>query len=69
VAYFFIGSFKLKIPEETLESQISASGLVPTDDIPGVVKFVQKCLTINPAHRPSAVDFLDDEWMEPGFAG
>jgi hypothetical protein len=59
--------FKLGIPEETLESQIIANGAVPADDIPGIVKFVQACLTIDPAKRPSLDDVFGNEWVKPGF--
>ena len=63
-----LGLFKLEIPEETLESQIIASGgAVPADDIPGIVKFVQTCLTMDPAKRPSPNDVFGNEWVEPGF--
>ncbi|KIM48539.1 hypothetical protein M413DRAFT_20917 [Hebeloma cylindrosporum] len=61
------GLFKLRIPEETLESQIIASGVVQADDIPGLVKFVQTCLTLDPADRPSPEDLCDDVWVTPGF--
>jgi serine/threonine protein kinase len=68
IADFCIGLFKLEIPEETLESQIIASrGAVPADDIPGIVKFVQTCLTMDPAKRPSPDDVFGNEWVEPGF--
>jgi len=63
-----IESFILGIPKETLESQIISSGVVPADDIPGIVKFVQTCLAVDPASRPSADDLFVNEWVEPGFA-
>jgi len=36
VACSWLESFKLGIPDETLESRIVTSGVVPADDIPGV---------------------------------
>ena len=62
-----MGLFKLEIPEETLESQIIASGVVPASDILGIVKFIQTCLTLDPANRPSLDDLFKNEWVEPGF--
>jgi len=59
--------FKLGIPEETLENQISSSGVVPADDIPGIVKFIQTCLTLDPANRPSPDDLFENEWVGPGL--
>ena len=69
IAYFCIGFFKLRVPEETLESQIISSGVVPADDIPGIVKFVQTCLAMDPADRPSPDDLYWNEWVEPGLEG
>ena len=64
---FCIGIFKLETPSETLESQISSSGTIPADDIPGVVKFIQACLTLNPSDRPTTDDLFRHEWVQPGF--
>ncbi|KIM48541.1 hypothetical protein M413DRAFT_20919 [Hebeloma cylindrosporum] len=61
------GLFKLGIPEETLERQIIASGVVPVNDIPGLVKFVQTCLTLDPGARPSPEALCENEWVKPGF--
>ncbi len=69
VAYSRLGSFKLGIPDETLESQIVTSGVVPADDIPGIVKFIQACLTLDPATRPSPDDLFRSEWVQPGLEG
>jgi len=70
IADFCIGLFKLGIPKETLESQIIASGgAVPADDIPGIVKFIQTCLTVDPAKRPSVDDVFWNEWVKPGLEG
>jgi hypothetical protein len=70
IVYFYVGLFKLGIPEETLEGQIVASGVIPADDIPGIMKFVQTCLTtVDPANKSSLDDLFRNEWVEPGFEG
>ena len=66
IIYFCVGIFKLETPNETLESQIASSG---ADDIPGVVKFIQACLILNPADRPTPDDLFRDEWVQPGLEG
>ncbi len=69
IAYSRLGSFKLGIPGETLESRIVASGVVPADSIPGIIKFIQACLTLDPATRPSPDDLFRSEWVRPGLEG
>ena len=69
IAYCRIGIFKLGIPEETLENQLSSTGVVPADDIPGIVKFIQTCLTIDPTSRPTPDDLFRHEWVQPGLEG
>jgi len=69
IAYCRIGVFKLGIPEETLENQLSSTGVVPADDIPGIVKFIQTCLTIDPTNRPTPDDLFRHEWVQPGLEG
>ncbi|KIM48527.1 hypothetical protein M413DRAFT_20908 [Hebeloma cylindrosporum] len=63
------GLFKPGIPKATLEGQIITSGVVPADDIPGLVKFVEKCLTLDPEDRPSPKDLLGKEWLKLGLEG
>lgn len=69
IAYSRLGAFKLEISDETLESQIGKSGVVPADDIPGIVKFIQACLTLDPATRPSPDDLFRGEWVQSGVGG
>ena len=69
IAYCCTGIFKLGIPDETLEKQISSTGVVPADDIPGIVKFVQTCLTLDPTNRPTPDDLFRHEWVQPGLEG
>lgn len=69
IIHFCIGIFKLETPNETLESQIASSGAIQADDIPGVVKFIQACLTLNPADRPTPDDLFRHEWVQPGLGG
>ena len=66
---FCIGIFKFETPNETLQSQISSSGAIHADDIPGVVEFIQACLTLNPADRPTPDDLFLHEWVQPGLEG
>ena len=67
VPHSLLGSFKFGIPDETLESRIVTSGVVPADDISGIVQFIQACLTLDPAGRPSPRDLFWSEWVEPGL--
>lgn len=69
IIYFCLGIFKLETPNETLQSQISSSGAIQADDIPGVVKFIKACLTLNPADRPTPGDLFEHEWVRPGLEG
>ena len=69
IIHFCIGIFKLETPNETLESRIASSGAIQADDIPGVVKFIQACLTLNPADRPTPDDLFRHEWVQPGLGG
>ena len=65
---FFIGIFTGVVLKETLESQLTASGNIPAEDIPGVVKFLKTCLRLTPWKRPRAGDLVTDEWLEHAFA-
>ncbi|KAF8955829.1 kinase-like domain-containing protein [Flammula alnicola] len=64
-----LGTFKLEIPMETLQSQISSCAVVQAEDISGVVEFIQACLTLDPASRPTPDDLFQAEWVQPGFEG
>ena len=56
------------VPKETLESQLTASGNIKAEDIPGIVKFLKTCLRLTSWKRPKAGDLVLDEWLEPALA-
>ena len=65
--FFFIGIFTRVVPKETLESQLIASGKIPKEDIPGIVKFLKTCLRLTPWKRPRAGDLELDDWLDPAL--
>ena len=65
---FPIGMFKGVVPNETLESQLTASGNIAAEDIPGIAKFLRTCLRLTSWKRPIAGDLKEDEWLKPAFA-
>jgi serine/threonine-protein kinase SRPK3 len=48
----------------SLEDILYAFGKIPTDDLPNVAAFIRRCLTLDPAARPSAPELLNNKWLE-----
>ena len=46
------------------EDILYGRGTVQADDIPGVVTFMRRCVALDPASRPSALQLLNDKWLE-----
>ena len=53
---------------ETLESQLTASGNIPAEDIPEIVRFLKSCLKLTKWERPGASGLKFDKWLKPAFA-
>jgi serine/threonine-protein kinase SRPK3 len=47
-----------------LEDIICGLGTVQADDVPGVAAFMRRCLALDPASRPTALQLLNDKWLE-----
>jgi serine/threonine-protein kinase SRPK3 len=47
-----------------LEEILYGLGTVQADDVPGVAAFIRRCLALDPASRPSALQLLNDKWLE-----
>jgi serine/threonine-protein kinase SRPK3 len=47
-----------------LEEILYGFGTVQADDVPGVAAFMRRCLALDPASRPSALQLLNDKWLE-----
>jgi len=47
-----------------LEDILYGLGTVQADDVPGVAAFMRRCLALDPASRPSALQLLNDKWLE-----
>jgi serine/threonine-protein kinase SRPK3 len=47
-----------------LEEILYGLGTVQADDVPGVAAFMRRCLALDPALRPSALQLLNDKWLE-----
>ena len=65
---FPIGIFTGVVPKETLESQLTASGNIPEEDIPEIVEFLKTCLQLTYWKRPDARELMLDKWLVPAFA-
>ena len=65
---FPIGIFTGVVPKETLESQLTASGNIPAEDIPEIVEFLKTCLQLTYWKRPDARELMLDKWLVPAFA-
>ncbi|KAG1736898.1 kinase-like domain-containing protein [Suillus paluster] len=46
------------------EDIIYTLGTVQTDDVPGVAAFMRRCLTLDSASHASALELLNDKWLE-----
>jgi serine/threonine-protein kinase SRPK3 len=47
-----------------LEEILYGLGTVQEDDVPGVAAFMRRCLALDPTSRPSALQLLNDKWLE-----
>ena len=47
-----------------LEEILYGLGTVQADDVPGAAAFMRRCLALDPASRPSALQLLNDKWLE-----
>ncbi|KAG5635952.1 hypothetical protein H0H81_009577 [Sphagnurus paluster] len=48
---------------KTLEAAIAEHRTVNKNDVDPVAAFIRRCLTLDPAERPSAAELLKDEWL------
>lgn len=48
----------------SLENILYGLGAVQVDDVPSVAAFMRRCLTLDPASRPSALELLNDKFLE-----
>jgi serine/threonine-protein kinase SRPK3 len=48
----------------SLEDILYGLGTVQPDDVPGVAAFMRRCLALDPTLRSSALELLNDEWLE-----
>ena len=47
-----------------LETVLGRLKVVDENDVPGVVGFLRRCLTLDPKLRPSAQELLKDSWLQ-----
>ena len=47
----------------SIDEWLLAYRLMDENDIAPAAAFIRRCLTIDPAARPSALTLLDDEWL------
>ena len=47
-----------------LEDILYGIGTVQADDVPGLAAFMRRCLALDPASRPSALQLLDNKWLK-----
>jgi serine/threonine-protein kinase SRPK3 len=62
----FVGSLRRVtdfIPS-SLEDILYGLGTMQADDVPGVAAFMRRCLALDPTSRPSALELLNDVWLE-----
>ncbi|KDR85808.1 hypothetical protein GALMADRAFT_234899 [Galerina marginata CBS 339.88] len=62
------GIFFEDIPETDLAAALKASGKVAEQDIPETVKFIERCLTLDPADRPDVNALHNERWVQKGLA-
>ncbi|KAH9474487.1 Serine/threonine-protein kinase SRPK [Psilocybe cubensis] len=64
------GFFIEDIPEDTLESRFASSGMpnITPDQTRGAVQFLERCLVLDPADRPTIAELKSHPWLRPGFA-
>jgi hypothetical protein len=60
------GHFQGNIPQTDLKTRLQ--GKVPQADIPGTISFIQQCLVLDAADRPSAMDLFSVRWVKEGSA-
>lgn len=46
------------------EEILRAIGTVDEDDATSIATFIRRCLTIDPASRPTALELLKDTWLQ-----
>lgn len=68
VTIIFIGVFNGVIPETDLTALLAATGKFSERDLTEIVKFIKKCLTLDPAERPTADKLEGEPWLKSGFA-
>jgi serine/threonine-protein kinase SRPK3 len=62
---FLLGTL-LRVTDFTptsLEGLLTFTGAVSPSDIPHIAAFLHRCLAIDPAARPSALELLNDPWF------
>ncbi|PPQ79030.1 hypothetical protein CVT25_002339 [Psilocybe cyanescens] len=64
------GRFVEEIPEDTLKSRFVTSGMpnITPDQTRQAVQFIEKCLALDPADRPTIAELKNNPWLKPGFA-
>lgn len=64
------GRFVEEIPEDTLESRFVTSGMpnITPDQTRQAIQFIEKCLALDPADRPTIAELKNNPWLKPGFA-
>ena len=48
----------------SLEGIFYALGKIPADDVPNAATLIRRCLTLDPAAPPSALELLNNKWLE-----
>jgi len=62
------GIFIDDIPETNLTAALTASGKVAEQDIPEIVEFIETCLSLDPADRPTAGALMGHSWIKNEYA-
>jgi len=62
------GIFFEDIPETDLKAALKASGKVAEQDIPEIARFIEKCLSLDPADRPTVSALHTEPWIQKGLA-
>ena len=64
------GRFVEEIPEDTLESRFVSSAIpnMTPDQTREAIRFIERCLALDPADRPTISELRHDPWLQPGYA-